>query len=149
MRDFWRLAVVLIMPLAIAGVLPYGAVEFAARAPGPAPDASCAFVTLTAEEETLALAEARTAWQVGVEEMSSLHASLAAETLPDEIPEPVMRAPAAAAAAPGVVGYVQPAVPFTLAAPAPRVISQTPEDPDAQQPFPRRSLLEIERKEQR
>ena len=52
MREFRRLLLVLAMPLAIACVFPYGAIGFVARRSPKLAAASCAFVVLTAEEES-------------------------------------------------------------------------------------------------
>ena len=53
-----------VIPAAIAFMFPYDAVGFRANERESGRKPSCAFVTLTDEEERVALAAARTAWQV-------------------------------------------------------------------------------------
>ena len=132
------------IPAAIAFVFPYEAVGFRAdeRESGRKP--SCAFVTLTDEEERVALAAARTAWQVDAKGVKWMKP----ESGPGELPPmPVVfviseRPERGISAAPAE--YTPNSLPPTVAAPPPATIA--PDDDkgtEAKQPFSKEDLLKL------
>lgn len=143
-RELVSLALMASVPVAIALVFPYEAMNFRAER-GVEPRAACAFVTLGEEEERAALASARTAWQVDSRSVRHLRVDLTSgDDLPPAPVRPVIaaRPPRGACAASGAA-YVPNALPPTVAAPAPAVIAPDAAPPAAKPAFSREELLKI------
>ena len=134
-----------VIPAAIAFVFPYEAVGFRAEKREQQKRPSFAFVVLSEEEERVALAAARTSWQVGAKGVKGLRTDISSGELPpapirlvmptrpkrDEVFEPVE--------------YTPNALPPTVAAPAPAAIAPEVEpDPDAKRVFSKEELLKID-----
>lgn len=143
--EIYSLAAVLSFPVAMALAFPYGAVSFSASEPPARPEARCAFVSLSDEDESSALAAARAAWKVSAEGVRSMRLDLSVDSAPEDpvtsVSEIGDRARCRRYAS---VGFDAPALPPTLAAPAPAAIAPEPEPEDAGLAFPRREMLKAE-----
>ncbi len=142
--ELYSLAAVLAVPVAVALAFPHEAIGFR-----PAPDAApaaglCAFVSLTEEESARAVANARTAWKVGAENVRRLHADLSVSAMPEEPHGAVMReSERARVPPPRPVAYDEMPLPATLSAPPPGRIAREEPDPDAGLTFSRKELLKL------
>jgi len=133
-----------VIPAAIAFMFPYDAVGFRANEHERGRKPSCAFVTLTDEEERVALAAARTAWQVDSKGVKWMKPESGPGELPPMpvvfvIPERPVRGTSAAPAE-----YTPSSLPPTVAAPAPAIIA--PDEnmgAEAKQPFSKEDLLKL------
>ena len=133
-----------VIPAAIAFMFPYDAVGFRANEHERGRKPSCAFVTLTDEEERVALAAARTAWQVDSKGVKWMKPESGPGELPPMpvvfvIPERPVRVTSAAPAE-----YTPSSLPPTVAAPAPAIIA--PDEnlgAEAKQPFSKEDLLKL------
>ncbi len=133
-----------VIPVAIAFAVPYDAVGFRATEHESGRKPSCAFVTLTDEEERVALAAARTAWQVDSKGVKWLKPESGPGELPPMpvvfvIPERPVRGTSAAPAE-----YTPNSLPPTVAAPPPAVIA--PDEnmgAEAKQTFSKEDLLKL------
>jgi len=113
-------------------------------APEPASKASCAFVTLTPEEERKALAAARAAWQIDRGSDRRMSIDLFAASLPPLPP----RAALGILSRPRVehcvdAPYAPDPLPPTLAAPLPATIAPQPDANAATPTFSREELLKL------
>ena len=134
-----------IIPAAIAFVFPYEAVGFRAEKRGQESHPSCAFVVLSEEEESVALAAARTSWQVGAKGVQGLRTDISSGELPPVPLRLVMptRPKRGTSAAPAE--YAPNMLPPTVAAPPPAAIApEAAGDPAAKQAFSRDELLKID-----
>ena len=133
-----------VVPAAIAFIFPYDAVGFRARERESGRKPTCAFVTLTDEEERVALAAARTAWQVDSKGIKWMKPESGPGELPPMpvvfvIPERPVRGTSAAPAE-----YTPNSLPPTVAAPPPAMIA--PDDDkgsEAKKPFSKEDLLKL------
>ena len=133
-----------VIPVAIALLFPYNAVGFRANERESGRRSSCAFVTLTDEEERVALAAARTAWQVDAKGVKWMKPESGPGELPPMpvvfvIPERPVRGTSAAPAE-----YTPNSLPPTVAAPPPAVIA--PDEnmgAEAKQTFSKEDLLKL------
>ena len=133
-----------VIPVAIALLFPYNAVGFRANERESGRRSSCAFVTLTDEEERVALAAARTAWQVDAKGVKWMKPETGPGELPPMpvvfvIPERPVRGTSAAPAE-----YTPNSLPPTVAAPPPAVIA--PDEnmgAEAKQTFSKEDLLKL------
>lgn len=133
-----------VVPAAIAFIFPYDAVGFRARERESGRKPTCAFVTLTDEEERVALAAARTAWQVDSKGIKWMKPESGPGELPPMpvvfvIPERPARGTSAAPAE-----YTPNSLPPTVAAPPPATIA--PDDDkgsEAKKPFSKEDLLKL------
>ena len=136
---------VAVIPVAIAFVFPYEAVGFHADKRNQESGPSCAFVVLSEAEERVALAAARTSWQVGAKGVQRLRTDISSGELPPAPIRLVMptRPKRGTSAAPAE--YAPNMLPPTVAAPPPAAIA-----PDAvpdhalKQAFSREELLKID-----
>ena len=87
-NEIYSFVLMMAIPSALAIVFPYEAIGFRAVEPPESSAAHCAFVTLTAAEERLALTAARAAWQVNAEGVRGLRADLSVGELQ---PTPMVR----------------------------------------------------------
>lgn len=119
-HEIYSLLLMISIPLALAAVFPYEAIGFRVSEATPDPAPSCAFVTLTADEERQALIAARAAWQVNTEDVRGLRADLSVGELPATPMVRVLqkRVPGGAAAVRATV-YEPSVLPPTAAAVAP------------------------------
>ena len=133
-----------VIPAAIAFAFPYDAIGFRAIEHESGRKPSCAFVTLTDEEERVALAAARTAWQVDSKGVKWMKPESGPGELPPMpvvfvIPERPVRGTSAA-----IAEYTPNSLPPTVAAPPPATIA--PDDDvgaEAKQPFSKEDLLKL------
>ena len=143
-RELFSLALMASVPVAIALVFPYEAMNFRAERGGES-RAACAFVTLGEEEERAALASARTAWQVDSRSVRRLRVDLSSGELPSAPVRPVLPSrPQRGEGAASETTYVPNALPPTVAAPAPTVIAPDTAAPAAKPAFSRDELLKID-----
>jgi len=132
-----------VIPVAIAFVFPYEAVGFRAEKREQGSRPSFAFVVLSEEEERVALAAARTSWQVGAKGVRGLRTDISSGELPPAPIRLVMPTRPKRDEVFAPVEYTPNALPPTVAAPAPAAIS--PEAAAAQkQAFSREELLKID-----
>ena len=133
-----------VIPAAIAFMFPYDAVGFRANERESGRKPSCAFVTLTDEEERVALAAARTAWQVDSKGVKWMKPESGPGELPPMpivfvIPERPVRGTSAAPAE-----YTPNSLPPTVAAPAPAIIAPEEEKgAEAKHTFSKEDLLKL------
>lgn len=143
-REAVLLLEIAVIPAGIALVFPYEAVGFSARESVRDRSPSCSFVVLSEEEERVALAAARTSWQVGKKGARGLSIDVSSSELP---PTPVRRIMpdlpvSGASAAPA--GYVPNSLPPTVAAPAPTALMpDVAEGPSAKRAFSKEEMLSI------
>lgn len=134
-----------VIPAAIAFVFPYEAVGFRAEKREPESRPSFAFVVLSEEEERVALAAARTSWQVDAKGVKGLRTDISSGELPPApirlvMPTRPMRGTSAAPAE-----YAPNMLPPTVAAPPPTAIApDAVADPAAKQAFSKEELLKID-----
>ena len=134
-----------IIPAAIAFAFPYEAVGFRADVHESGRKPSCAFVILTDEEERVALAAARTAWQVDAKGVKWMKPESGPGELPPMpvvfvIPERPVRGTSAAPAE-----YAPNMLPPTVAAPPPAAIApDAVSDHASKQAFSKEELLKID-----
>ena len=132
-----------VIPIAIAFVFPYEAVGFRAEKRVRENRSSFAFVVLSEEEERVALAAARTSWQVGAKGVKGLRTDISSGELPPAPIRLVMPTRPKRVEVFAPVEYTPNALPPTVAAPAPAAIA--PEAAAAQkQAFSREELLKID-----
>jgi len=133
-----------VIPAAIAFVFPYDAVGFRAEKCEQECNPSCSFVVLSEEEERVALAAARTAWQVDAKGVKWMKPESGPGELPSMpvvfvIPERPVRGTSAAPAE-----YTPNSLPPTVAAPAPAIIAPDEDmSAEAKQPFSKEDLLKL------
>lgn len=136
---------VAVIPVAIAFVFPYEAVGFHADKRNQESGPSCAFVVLSEAEERVALAAARTSWQVGAKGVQRLRTDISSGELPPAPIRLVMptRPKRGTSAAPAE--YAPNMLPPTVAAPPPAAIApDAGSDHAAKQAFSREELLKID-----
>ena len=136
---------VAVIPVAIAFVFPYEAVGFHADKRNQESGPSCAFVVLSEAEERVALAAARTSWQVGAKGVQRLRTDISSGELPPAPIRLVMptRPKRGTSAAPAE--YVPNMLPPTVAAPPPAAIApDAVPDHASKQAFSREELLKID-----
>ena len=136
---------VAVIPVAIAFVFPYEAVGFRAEKRLQESGPSCAFVVLSEAEERVALAAARTSWQVGAKGVQRLRTDISSGELPPAPIRLVMptRPKRGTSAAPAE--YAPNMLPPTVAAPPPAAIApDAVPDHAAKQAFSREELLKID-----
>ena len=134
-----------IIPAAIAFVFPYEAVGFRAEKREQGSGPSCSFVVLSEEEERVALAAARTSWQVGAKGVKGLRTDISSGELPPEPIRPVMPTRPKRDEGFTPVEYMPNALPPSVAAPAPATIApEAAEETEAKQPFSKEELLKID-----
>ena len=132
-----------VIPIAIAFVFPYEAVGFRAEKRERGSRTSFAFVVLSEDEERVALAAARTSWQVGAKGVKRLRTDISSGELPPAPIRLVMPTRPKRDEVFAPVEYTPNALPPTVAAPAPAAIA--PEAAGAQkQAFSREELLKID-----
>ena len=135
---------VAVIPVAIAFVFPYEAVGFRAEKCVQESRPSFAFVVLSEEEERVALAAARTSWQVGAKGVKGLRTDISSGELPPEPIRLVMPTRPKRDEVFAPVEYVPNVLPPTVAAPAPAKIAPEAADPGAKQAFSKEELLKID-----
>ena len=132
-----------VIPAAIAFVFPYEAVGFRAEKREPESRSSCSFVVLSEEEERVALAAARTSWQVGAKGVRGLRTDISSGELPPAPIRLVMPTRSKRDEVFTPVEYTPNALPPTVAAPAPAKIA--PEEAlEQKRAFSREELLKID-----
>lgn len=142
--EFLALIPVLALPVAIAAVFPYAAIDFKCppEVPGSAP--SCAFVALAPGCEAKALDVVRSAFSVKRDSFRDLRADLSLSTLPEEPAHAIVEAadvpplPPPSPSPYDVVPY-----PPSLAAPQPEAMEPAKPVP-APPAFMREELLKID-----
>lgn len=144
-QEIFALAIVAAVPLAIVGAFPLEAFSFRAGPNGDAARPSCAFVTLTDEEERAALLTARTSWQVDARGVKRMRADISADDLPPAPVRPVIAARPPRRAAAEIPEYIPDALPPTVAAPSPAEIrAEADASSSAKAAFSREELLKID-----
>ena len=118
-----------VIPIAIAFVFPYEAVGFRAEKREQQKRPSFAFVVLSEEEERVALAAARTSWQVGAKGVKGLRTDISSGELPPAPIRLVMPTRPKRDEVFAPVEYTPNALPPTVAAPAPAAIAPPPPPP--------------------
>ena len=132
-----------VIPVAVAFVFPYEAVGFRAEKREQGSSPSCSFVVLSEEEERVALAAARTSWQVGAKGVKRLRTDISSGELPPAPIRLVMPTRPKRVEVFAPVEYTPNALPPTVAAPAPAAIA--PEEVvEQKQAFSREELLKID-----
>ena len=132
-----------VIPAAIAFVFPYEAVGFRSEKREPESRSSCSFVVLSEEEERVALAAARTSWQVGAKGVRGLRTDISSGELPPAPIRLVMPTRPKRDEVFTPVEYTPNALPPTVAAPAPATIA--PEEAlEQKRAFSREELLKID-----
>ena len=136
---------VAVIPVAIAFVFPYEAVGFHADKRNQESGPSCAFVVLSEAEERVALAAARTSWQVGAKGVQRLRTDISSGELPPAPIRLVMPTRPKRDEVFAPVEYTPNALPPTVAAPAPAAIApEVEQDPDVKRVFSKEELLKID-----
>ena len=144
-REAISLLEIAIIPAAIAFVFPYDAVGFRAEKREQGSSPSCSFVVLSEEEERVALAAARTSWQVGAKGVKGLRTDISSGELPPAPIRLVMPTRPKRVEVFAPVEYTPNTLPPTVAAPAPAAIAPEVEpDPDAKRVFSKEELLKID-----
>ena len=134
-----------VIPIAIAFVFPYEAVGFHAEKRVQENRSSFAFVVLSEEEERVALAAARTSWQVGAKGVKGLRTDISSGELPPAPIRLVMPTRPKRDEVFAPVEYTPNALPPTVAAPAPAaIVPEVEPDPDAKRVFSKEELLKID-----
>ncbi len=134
-----------VIPAAIAFVFPYEAVGFRAEKHEQGSSPSCSFVVLSEAEERVALAAARTSWQVGAKGVKGLRTDISSGELPPEPIRLVMPTRPKRDEVFAPVEYMPNALPPSVAAPAPATIApEAAEETEAKQPFSKEELLKID-----
>ncbi len=106
--------------------------------------ASCAFITLTSEEESAALTLARAAWAVDAKGTRDLRLEMfAAPLLNEERQELLDRVEVRAERGKSAAVYAPTLVPPTLAAPAPTKLASAADDAKEAPTFSREDLLKL------
>lgn len=82
--ELYSLTAVLSVFVGLACIFPYSQLSFRASTRPLAQAASCAIVTLTPEQEALAMKATRTAWAVGTESVQRLRTDLSVAAFPQE-----------------------------------------------------------------
>lgn len=143
-NEIYSLVAVLAVPFLIGLVFPY---ESFNRQPAPdavPKDPSCAFVYLTADEESSAMTASRTAWKVDMAGTRGLHADLSVSEIPEEEARDVMdvseRRPFPS---PGVIRLPYTPLPPTMAAGKAERLAPV-ETGDDGVAFPRSELLKLD-----
>ena len=132
-----------VIPVAVAFVFPYEAVGFRAEKRERGSRTSFAFVVLSEDEERVALAAARTSWQVGAKGVKGLRTDISSGELPPAPIRLVMPTRPKRDEVFAPVEYMPNALPPTVAAPAPAAIA--PEEVvEQKQAFSREELLKID-----
>lgn len=133
-----------VIPAAIAFVFPYEAVGFRAEKRDQESRPSCAFIVLSEEEERVALAAARTSWQVGAKGVKGLRTDISSGELPPAPIRLVMPTRPKRDEISAPVEYTPNTLPPTVAAPAPATIAPD-EDMGAEtkQQFSKEDLLKL------
>ena len=146
-NELLSLGMVMALPAAVVAVFPKEPFSFvpAPDAPG-AGEAACAFVSLGAEEEAAALANARMAWRVGAEGVRSMGFDLMdLESMQEEPARAVAEVSDRTRPAPPRAPAFDPApLPPTLAAPPPSKIEPDGAADDDGVAFPRQELLRLD-----
>ena len=144
--EVYTLSAVLAVPVALALAFPYDTVSFTAAPDVPRPGAFCAFVSLSEEEEDLAMTASRTAWKVSAEDVRSLRPDLSMDSAPEEpIGSVTSLSGRTPLAPPTTLGACAPALPPTRAASEPfRIVGEPPPDEDETLAFPRKEMLQID-----
>ena len=134
-----------VIPVAVAFVFPYEAVGFRAEKRERGSRPSFAFVVLSEDEERVALAAARTSWQVGAKGVKGLRTDISSGELPPAPIRLVMPTRPKRVEVFAPVEYTPNALPPTVAAPAPAAIAPEVEpDPDEKRVFSKEELLKID-----
>ena len=134
-----------VIPVAVAFVFPYEAVGFRAEKRERGSRPSFAFVVLSEEEERVALAAARTSWQVGAKGVRGLRTDISSGELPPAPIRLVMPTRPKRDEVFAPVEYTPNALPPTVAAPAPAAIApEVEQDPDVKRVFSKEELLKID-----
>jgi len=133
------------IPAAIAFAFPYEAVGFRAEKREQERRPSCAFIGLSEEEERVALAAARTSWQVGAKGVKGLRIDISSGELPPAPVRLVMPTRPRRGTYAELAEYAPNVLPPTVAAPPPAAIApDAAADPAAKQAFSREELLKID-----
>ena len=135
-----------VVPVAIALAFPYKAVGFRAAERAASRSPSCAFVVLSEEEERVALAAARTSWQVGANGVKGLRTDISSGELPPEPVCPVMPSRPVRGKSAARAAYAPNVLPPTVAAGAPEAIAPDAEagKAEAKKAFSKKDLLKID-----
>ena len=140
--EFFPLSIAFATSLILAAVFPYGALSPLAPSSGTAgvAEASCAFVSLTDDEMSKALAAARTSWHVNSDSLAGQRLEMF-EELPEAVQGAVVDIDMGNAPRRGQPpGYKADAVPTDMRAPLPPALPSVP--PSAPKPaFSREDLL--------
>lgn len=144
-HEIFALALVAAVPLAIIGAFPFDAF-FSRPAPnGDEPSLTCAFVTLTEDEERAALSKARTSWQVNALGEKYMHVEIATSELPPAPVRPVVMERPPRHVIMAVPEYVPDVLPPTVAAPAAEKIKVEADTSSSNKAaFSREELLKID-----
>ena len=144
-HEAFVLALIAAVPLAIVSAFPLEAFSFRARTKGGEVRPSCAFVTLTDEEERAALSTARTSWQVDARGVKRMRVDISTSELPPAPVRPVIAERPPRRAAIEIPEYVPGALPPTVAAPAAAQIkAEAGASSSAKPAFSREELLKID-----
>ena len=148
--EILQLLAALALPAAILAAFPCKALAPSAAREEPAGSsrqASCAFVSLSPEEERRVVNAARSAWQIGFEGVRSLRLEMFVEEIPKtsmaQVADISMR-PRVARSAPLPPREVVPPTDFRAAAPAALAPDDSPASAQGDA-FPREEMLELDR----
>lgn len=143
-NELFSLAVAVAVPALLLAVFPRDALNPLAAATTDAPRGSCAFVTLTPDQERAILASARTSWQRDRGATRQMRIDLFADSLPTIPPRPVIDLEARVRTDRGALApYAADPLPPTLAAPPPATIAPQPDANKTVPAFSREELLHL------
>lgn len=143
--EAYSLASILAIPVALALSFPRSAVAFSAAEGALPGEATCAFATLSEDDEREALAAARAAWKVSAEDVRSVRLDLSIDSVPEDAATSVSTIAERGRIAPAAsVSLDEPALPPTLAAPPPAQIAADPGSGEDGVAFSRDELLRID-----
>lgn len=134
------------VPVVLALVFPYRALQFKATAARRHSVASASFVSLSDAELAEAMRSAKTSWQVNADGRRQTRVDLSVGELPDDItgrPADIVTAPQRSESA--AVPYGFSAYPVSQAAPAPVKLKVDPDENGLNRAFSKTELLKIER----
>lgn len=142
-HEIISLVLLLVIPVSILLAFPYEAIGFRAAPPRGARSPSCAFISLTADQERAALKVARSAWQVDAKGVKGLRLELSSGDLPSTPIARVLPVRAPQEAIRRTVGFAPNLLPPSTGAAAPVKLMSDKELPRGPV-FPRAELLEID-----
>ena len=143
--DLTSFLTVLTVTAAVALAFPYGAVGFRPAPDAGRPQASAAFVVMSADEQATAMRAAKTSWQVDAGGVRRLRVDLSVGELPEDPAASSMDIgvrPSRSAVPP--TGYRPAAYPRSFAAPPAAALPKTAGETARELPFAKSELLKID-----